>query len=332
MLSVRWAQTDIHHLLPTNCTRTQHLPKDLRVGKSDASVALCLFCCRVIQCLFAYVCILSAEFLNPSYQALPGYLASTNYKASPTDPTDTAVQRAFGSKGKDLIGILMERPDSARGFGTLMSTWGEGHSLIQDLYPVSERLPKGFENSRESVMFVDVGGGYGQKAITLKRACPQLPGRFIVQDLPGTITNAPKVEGIEMMGHDFFTEQLIKGISYFSADALVQLTIWIGARAYYIRQCLHNWPTEKCLTILKHLRDAMKPGYSKLFVHELIVADRGASTWTTTQDFNMMTLCATLERTEGQWRDMLDQAGFKVVGVYPSKDGESEGIIEAEKA
>ena len=60
-------------------------------------------------------------------------------------------------------------------------------------------------------MWVDVGGGYGQKTIALKRACPSLPGRFIVQDLPGTIQNAPKNEGIENMAHDFFTEQPVKG-------------------------------------------------------------------------------------------------------------------------
>ncbi|KAL9119594.1 MAG: hypothetical protein Q9187_003853, partial [Circinaria calcarea] len=150
-----------------------------------------------------------ADFLNPVYQALPGYLASNDYRA-PSDPCNTVVQKAFGIEGKDLIGILTEKPDSARGFGTLMSTWGEGNSLIQDLYPVNDILPKGFEASGDQVMFVDVGGGYGQKTIALKKACPELPGRFIVEDLPGTIKNAPKVDGIEMIGHDFFTEQPIK--------------------------------------------------------------------------------------------------------------------------
>lgn len=103
----------------------------------------------------------------------------------------------------------------------------------------------------------------------------------------------------------------------------------IDARAYYIRQCLHNWSEEKALTILTQLRKAMKPGYSKLFVHELIVKDRGASTWVVTQDFNMMTLCATLERTEEQWAKLLADAGLKVVGVYQPVDGVSEGVLEA---
>ncbi|GAM35123.1 hypothetical protein TCE0_016f03189 [Talaromyces pinophilus] len=250
-----------------------------------------------------------AAFLGPSYNALPGFLSSIGF-ANPTDPTNSAVQCAFNAKGLGLLDILMARPDNARGFGTLMNTWGEGNSLIQDMYPIRESLVVGFDP--ESVMFVDVGGGYGQKAIALKRAIPDLPGQVIVQDLPGTIDNAPKAAGIEYQAHDFFTEQPVK-----------------GARAYYIRQCLHNWPKERCVTILSNLAAAMKQGYSKLFVHELIVPRRRAGTWMVTQDFNMMTLCGTQERTVEQWRELLSEAGLKVAGVYHPEDGVSEGVIEA---
>ena len=125
------------------------------------------------------------------------------------------MQKAFDAKGKDLIGILMSKPESGRGFGTLMSTWGEGNSLIQDLIPIKEKLETGFDASGEKVMWVDVGGGYGQKTIALKAALPDLPGKFIVEDLPSTVQNAPKAEGIEIIGHDFFTEQPIKGMVHF---------------------------------------------------------------------------------------------------------------------
>jgi O-methyltransferase domain len=125
------------------------------------------------------------------------------------------------------------------------------------------------------------------------------PGRFIVQGLPETIKNAPKTEGIEYEAHDFFTEQPIK-----------------GARAYYIRQCLHNWPKEECVAVLSNLAAAMKQGYSKLFVHELIVPQHQAGTWMVTQDFNMMTLCGTEERTEDQWRELLAEVDLKVSGIY----------------
>jgi hypothetical protein len=145
--------------------------------------------------------------------ALPGHLASTQYQ-NPTDPKNTAVQDAFNSKNKDLFAILMEKPDTAQGFATLMSTWGEGNSLVQDLFPIGQFLAD--DESSGSATWVDVGGGYGQKTVALKAAFPELQGRFIVQDLPHVINNAVKKEGIEYLAHDFFTDQRIKGTLHHS--------------------------------------------------------------------------------------------------------------------
>jgi demethylsterigmatocystin 6-O-methyltransferase len=121
------------------------------------------------------------------------------------------VQKAFGYVDTDLIGILTEKPEAGQGFGMLMSTWGEGHALLQHLYPVEPKLVAPFDEKISPVTFVDVGGGYGQKAIALKDEFPQLPGRIIVQDLPMSIDRAPKVDGIEFQAHNFFTPQPIKG-------------------------------------------------------------------------------------------------------------------------
>lgn len=43
-----------------------------------------------------------------------------------------------------------------------------------------------------------------------------------------------------------------------------------------------------------------------------------------------MTLCATLERTEEQWSEILRKVGFKVTKVCEAPDGVSEGVIVAE--
>jgi hypothetical protein len=50
-------------------------------------------------------------------------------------------------------------------------------------YPVEERLGNGLQGDPETVFMVDVGGGHGNQAITLKRTFPHLPSRFVVQDL-----------------------------------------------------------------------------------------------------------------------------------------------------
>ena len=201
-----------------------------------------------------------------------------------------------------------------QGFSTLMNVWAEGFTQISSIYPVEVRLGEGFDP--ESVMFVDIGGGWGQHTVALKKALPNLPGRFVVQDVPRVIETAPKndssYKGIKMVAHDFMTPQPIK-----------------GARCYYLCRCLHDWTDAVCVTILKQLKEAAKPGYSKILIHEVIVPEMGAGVRSVTQDFGMMSLLAAAERTEEQWRTLCDRAGLKVTGVFGDVDMNQEGIVEA---
>ncbi|KAF7862854.1 uncharacterized protein EAF02_010403 [Botrytis sinoallii] len=253
--------------------------------------------------------VLLARLLR-TYLALPGFLADTKYK-NPTNPQNTAVQTAFHHPNKDLSGILGEKPDTAQAFATLMSTWAEGTSLVQGLFPIARFLAEG--DSSISALWVEMGGGYGQKTVALRAAFPELEGRFVVQDLLHIVSGAGRNEGIEYLVHEIFEEQPVK-----------------GARAYYIRQVLHDFPDDKCVVILTQLRKAMKPGYSKLFIHEQIVPRSGASVWAVTQDFNMMTLLGATERTRDCFVDVLSRAGLRVLGLYPALDGVSEGLVEVE--
>lgn len=59
----------------------------------------------------------------------------------------------------------------------------------------------------EDVVFVDVGGGNGSQCAALKKAFPELKGRVILQDRPAVLEKALKVDGMEVMAHDFLTEQ-----------------------------------------------------------------------------------------------------------------------------
>ena len=59
----------------------------------------------------------------------------------------------------------------------------------------------------EDVVFVDVGGGNGSQCAALKKAFPYLKGRIILQDRPAVLQKSLKVDGMEVMAHDFLTEQ-----------------------------------------------------------------------------------------------------------------------------
>jgi hypothetical protein len=93
---------------------------------------------------------------------------------------------------------------------------------------------------------------------------------------------------------------------------------------------LHDSPDDQCITILTELRKAIQPGYSKLFIHEQIMPNRGASVWAVTQDFNMMALLGASERTHDQFVNVLRSSGLQVQGCYSAPDKVSEGLLEVE--
>ncbi|KAF2992957.1 hypothetical protein E8E13_000444 [Curvularia kusanoi] len=252
-----------------------------------------------------------ATFLEPTLREIPAFLKSTNYQNA-TDPKNTVIQKAFKQDDKTMFEIMSDKPAAAQGLGILLNAWADGHEFLQQMYPAQERLVDSFDASINPVMFVDVGGATGQKAIALKNSLSHSPGKFVVQDLPVYIKQAPTVDGVEFMVHDFYTEQPIK-----------------GAKAYYIRQCLHNHPDEACVQILSRLREACKPGYSKVLIHEQIMPEIGASAESCVEDITMMALCGVGERTKDEWTSIVERAGLKLVAVYPAKDGVSESVIEA---
>ena len=95
---------------------------------------------------------------------------------------------------------------------------------------------------------------------------------------------------------------------------------------------MHDWPQDFVIELTKRIAAAMKPGYSRLVVHEWIVPEMGASKFMTAQDMNMMAMGGGMERTEALHRDYIDKAGLRVVKIYSPGDKISESVIEAEVA
>ncbi|KAI7523948.1 hypothetical protein KC331_g18370, partial [Hortaea werneckii] len=102
------------------------------------------------------------------------------------------------------------------------------------------------------------------------------------------------------------------------------------ARAYYLHSVLHDWPNPLASAILTRIAQAMKPGYSKLLINENCIPDQGAHWEATALDMMMLGLVASKERTEHEWRTLIEGTvrgdGFrlKVVGIWGG--GEKEGV------
>lgn len=108
---------------------------------------------------------------------------------------------------------------------------------------------------------VDVGGSRGHLAVTLAEHFPKLT--FVVQDMEKVVEEgrdslAPELHGrIDFQAYDFFKPQEV------SADA------------YLLRTILHNWSDKYCLSILRALVPALKPG-NKILINEICLPEPGS--------------------------------------------------------
>jgi hypothetical protein len=202
------------------------------------------------------------------------------------------------------------------------------------IYPVEDRLFSGAQGSTDAILIVDVAGGLGHDIQEFKKFYPHHPGvsypdqfryytltnstskKLVLQDLPVVIQDVKDIDpSIQLMAHDFLTEQPIK-----------------GARAYFMHSVLHDWPDDVCQQILARLAEAMKPGYSKLLIFECVIPRTGAYWEATAGDMLMMTQLSALERTEDNWYRLIEGSGLRLKIVKFWKCGVSnvENVIECE--
>lgn len=72
----------------------------------------------------------------------------------------------------------------------------------------------------------------------------------------------------------------------------------------------------------------MKPNYLKLLISEFVLPDMNTALFPATLDMQMMGLHAGMERSERQWRTLLDFAGLRVIKIWQDVKG-GEAVIEA---
>ncbi|ROV90908.1 hypothetical protein VMCG_09989 [Cytospora schulzeri] len=249
---------------------------------------------------------------SPAFQALPTFLAESNYQ-DVTDSAHTAFQKAFHT---DLPAFewFPTQPERFEALQQVMTVHGAKGVPWFTVFPFEEELA-GFDlGSQGKYAFVDVGGGLGHQCAALLGAYPQLKDKLAVQDLPQTLENLPPgvviPDGIEKVSHDFFQEQPIK-----------------GARFYYLRAIMHDWPDDKCIVILKQLIAASGP-QSQILIDDMVLPDAGVSFEAATIDLTMMATLGSRERTLKEWHGLLDRAGLKVLHIHTYFARRQDSIIQ----
>ena len=104
----------------------------------------------------------------------------------------------------------------------------------------------------------------------------------------------------------------------------------VGAKYYYLRAIMHDHADDKCLEILKNVADAMTEE-STILLDEIVVPDSNVEWYVTQTDLAMMVQFSSTERTEGQWRKLLSNAGLKIKSITTYTHSFRLSIIAATK-
>ena len=150
---------------------------------------------------------------------------------------------------------------------------------------------------------IDIGGGQGTLLFEILRAHTGATG--VVFDRPHVIEGVAKriaELGLEsrcdVASGDFFTAVPEDG------------------DAYLLKFILHDWDGAACERILSSCRRAISPG-GKLLAIETVIAPPGVPSHSKLDDIEMMVLLGSQERTEEEYRALLERSQFRLARVVP---------------
>jgi hypothetical protein len=99
-----------------------------------------------------------------------------------------------------------------------------------------------------------------------------------------------------------------------------------GGSAYLLSHITHDWNEAQCLTILGNCRRQMKPN-SRLLIIEMVLPTGNTPHPGKMLDMIMLTIAGGQERTEPEYRVLLDKARFRLTRVVPTESAVS--VVEA---
>jgi hypothetical protein len=207
--------------------------------------------------------------------------------------------------GLEVFEWLVDRDEEARIFNNCMSELSVGAAP-----PVVEA----YDFSGIATL-ADIAGGHGYLLSQILKANPDMRG--ILFDIPSVIDGVDPIldqhgvsERVAKMAGDFFKEVP-------------------AADAYIMKHIIHDWDDERTVTILKNIHRAMI-GDGKLLVVEMVVPEDNYPHPSKVLDLEMLASPGGVERTEQEYRDLYEAAGFRLSRIVPTRSPFS--VIEGVKA
>jgi hypothetical protein len=202
-------------------------------------------------------------------------------------------------------------PDASSIFRAVMGT-----APAEDYAPIA----RAWDFSRASVV-ADLGGGAGALLIAVLDLHPHLRGMLV--DLE---------PGIEAAKARFANEKVSSRCELIAAD--LTRSVPACADVYMLKHVLHGRRDADAVAILGNCRAVIPPGGALLIIEfilpPLVSREDAHLERHLMSDLNMLAVTGGRERSEQEWKALLEAAGFRLAGVYPV--GNDVGIVEAKPA
>jgi hypothetical protein len=200
-------------------------------------------------------------------------------------------KHAFAAEyGEDFYTYPAHHPEDAAAFKS-MGTTSSGHAVpaILAAYDFS-----GFGT------IVDVGGGEGAFLRGVLERHPLV--RAVLFDLPPVVAGADALREPALAARC----KIVGGDMFQSVPA--------GGDAYVLQGVIHNWSDDEAIQILRNCKEAMS-GQGKLLLIEGILRPPNEPDFLKLTDLRALVLLTGRERTEAEFRMLLEASGLKVTRV-----------------
>jgi hypothetical protein len=188
-----------------------------------------------------------------------------------------------------------------------------GTAPAEDYAPIA----RAWDFSRAHVV-ADLGGGGGALLLAVLELHPHLRGMLVDRE-----------QSVEAAKARFADEKVASRCKLLVVD--MTRSIPAGADVYMLKHVLHGYRDAEAITILKNCR-AVIPENGTLLLMEFILPPLVSQADPNLEgrlmsDLNMLAVTGGRERSEREWRTLLEAAGFRLTGVYPVEG--HVGVVEA---
>jgi hypothetical protein len=215
---------------------------------------------------------------------------------------ESAFERVHSTKFFDY---LAEHSEDAAVFDAAMTAFSKNETIS---------IVKAYDFSRFGTI-VDVGAGRGALLAAILSANPHLQG--VLFDTQTVVAYADE----ELSGAEAEIVDRCKVVSGDFFDSVPE-----GGDAYLLSGIIHDWDDDHAVKILSTCRAAMADT-ACLLLAEVVLPEGAAPSRGKFVDLEMLVITGGRQRTEAEFRALLDRAGFRLVRIVPSSGRVS--LVEA---